>query len=77
MQIKLADLSHSFGLLKLSLDLMNVNHDSVFADAVRTGAKENLKETIRMVCMQADDNFSLVADIIGYDLLTRVIAAKC
>lgn len=70
---KLPNLASSLGLLKLSLDLMNVTHDSIFAEAVRTGSKNNLRETISMIKMQAADNYPMVRDIIGQELLNRVL----
>lgn len=71
----LPNLASSFGLLKLSIDLMNINHDSIFAESVRQGAKDNLRETIQMIKDQAADNYPLTCDIIGYELLNRVMLA--
>lgn len=72
----LPDLATSFSHLKLSVDLGNILHDSVFAETVRKGAKNNLKETIQMIKDQCrDGNYSGMERIIGYELLTRVMLA--
>lgn len=68
----LPDLAASASKLKLVMDLMSIQHQSVFAEAIRNGAKDNPKACIDMIRAQAHDNRKLVADIIGVGLLIRI-----
>lgn len=52
--------------------LINLSGDSIFAIAVRAGAKENLASTIQMIKDQYLDNPTLVVKIIGEDLLKEI-----
>lgn len=52
--------------------LINLSGDSIFAIAVRAGAKENLASAIQMIKDQYIDNPVLVTKIIGEDLLTQI-----
>ena len=70
----LPDLAKSASKLKLVMDLMSITHGSVFAEAIRNGAKDNPKACIDMIKSQANDNRALVAEIVGEELLRRVEA---
>ncbi len=68
----LPDLAASASKLKLVMDLMGIQHQSVFAEAIRNGAKDNPKACIAMIKSQAHDNRALVAEIVGEELLGRI-----
>lgn len=52
--------------------LCELRGDSVWVQAVREGAVKNISSTIRMIKSQAKDNRSLVANMIGEELLTKI-----
>ena len=56
--------------------LINLPGDSIFAIAVRSGAKEDYEGTVQMIIDQSKDNFSLVEKIIGELLLDDIIVSS-
>jgi hypothetical protein len=52
--------------------LINLPGESIFAIAIRLGAKEDLYSCLKMITDQAKDNRRLVMEIIGKDLLNNI-----
>lgn len=59
-------------LLEIRQQLLAITHNSVFADAIRTGATTDLNSTIDMIRSQAKDNRVLVMDIVGENVLMLI-----
>lgn len=59
-------------LLDIRARLLSINNESVFARSIIKGAETDLMACIEMIQSQAVDNRSLVAEIIGEDLLTEI-----
>lgn len=59
-------------LLDIRQRLLSINPASVFAQAIIKGAETDLIACIEMVQSQAVENRTLVAEIIGADLLTSI-----
>lgn len=53
-------------------ELMDIKGGSIFADAVRIAAKNDLNGTLKMILSQAKDNRVVVAGVIGNRLLTQI-----
>ena len=72
--IKSKDLSFFVKKMQIAYELSAMTHRSVFAEAIRKGCCENLNAVIQMIRSQAKDNRTLVAEIIGEDLLAKIEA---
>lgn len=55
-------------ITQIEQELKSINHDSVFAECIRS----NPKEAIPMIVSQIKDNRVLVCEIIGTDLVTVI-----
>jgi len=60
-------------LLEIRQQLQTLPGGSIFAQAIRNGVQVDLNGTIGMIKSQAADNYTLVADIVGEDLLTSIM----
>lgn len=65
--------ARSLKVMMIAIDLQHIEHDSLFAKAVRDGAKARPAEAVRMVYDQAKDNYPMTCDIVGYKLVDKII----
>lgn len=68
--------SFAFAENTIQQKLINLPGDSIFAIAVRAGAKENNASTIQMIKDQYFDNPGLVEKIIGKELINKILCLK-
>lgn len=64
--------AHSLLIADLSVQLQHIPNNSFIGIAVKTSAKENPVECIRMVQSQSRDNRLLMSDVIGEKLLRKI-----
>lgn len=70
----LPDLSGSFRLLTFSLRLEAVSPATVLGAAIRAAVDEGrIRDAISMIAECAADNWAMMVDIVGGDLLTDIV----
>lgn len=70
---KLPNLSKAAKMAMISQKLEKVSKDTIFGIAIRHALRVNdLKRCIEMIKDQAKDNYKLVSEIVGEDLLKEI-----
>lgn len=72
------DLGNSAKLLKISVELENkVQNGGIIGMAIYSGLRKgNIKEVIKMIRGQAEDNRPMMEEIIGNELLNDILTVK-
>lgn len=74
----LPDLANSMKLFKISAELeTKVNNGGIIGMAIYSGLRKgNIKEVVRMLREQAEDNRELIRGIVGTELLNDILTVK-